>query len=86
MSMWSKNSPVDCDWCGGKLRRHGPKCQKPYVWIDAELVDLRLNEYQVSNLRWLLEQTEDTHNTGDWFHELKHMLDEVSTGMEPNGQ
>lgn len=85
MSMRAKSRTPDCGWCGRNNGRHAPNCQRPHVWYATQLVDLRLNEYQVANLRWLLEQTSGTHNTGDWHGEILHMLEEIVTEDESNG-
>lgn len=68
-----------CRWC--QRHKHEKWCPRPQLDelrspdYHENFVRLCLNEYQLSHLKWLFDQVKSVANTGDWFGELKYMLD-----------
>ena len=88
------NQDLRCSWCNkggpqneGHQETHNSWCQRPQV-DQHELALLRLNPYEVANLKWLLEVTGyggrvpevqpfGLARTGDWLGDIYWMLEGV---------
>lgn len=73
---------------GGRITIDNPPAIDHLVGAEFEehRTPVLLNDYQVANLRWLLEQTQRQYNNGDWHGEILGMLREIKTHTEPNGE
>lgn len=45
---------------------------------------IELDEYERDNLLWLLDEVKRTHDTGDWFHQIRFKLEPERGPGRPN--